>query len=243
MLTRRHVLRGTAAGAILLATGRATRAQADVRALSEGLATVLREALALGAAVRSGALSQTGWQDAIGPVLSRVPLDALRRELDLEALRRRARRVSRGCAVVPLTVPTDLGAGEGAAMRVFFFEAGRTDPPHVHFNSVTSHLVVEGRFRVQHWDRVREQPDGFVLRATHDRTVTVGESTSISEARDNAHWHQCLSRGVLLDVEQGRLDPSIPPRRRQMIDLSTQRADGEFLARAIGQATALHRYG
>lgn len=243
MLTRRHVLRGTAAGAILLATGRATRAQADATALSEGLAAVLREALALGAGVRSGVLSQTAWQDAIGPVLSRIPLDALRRELDLEALRRRARRVSRGCAVVPLTVPTDLGAGEGAAMRVFFFETGRTDPPHVHFNSVTSHLVVEGRFRVQHWDRMREQPGGFVLRATHDRTVTVGESTSISEARDNGHWHQCLSRGVLLDVEQGRLDPSIPPRRRQMVDLSAQTAEGEFFARSIGHAAALRRYG
>lgn len=243
MIGRRHLLRGTAASAILLAAGRSGRARADGPVLSPNLADALREAVALGAAVRSGALTQTGWQDAIGPILARVPLDTLRRDLDLESLRRRARRVSRGCAVVPLDLPTALGGPEGAAMRVFFFESGRTDPPHVHFNSVTSHLVVEGRFRVQHWDRVREEQGGFVMRATHDRTIGVGESTSISEARDNGHWHRCLARGVLLDVEQGRLDPSIPPRRRQMIDLSAETSEGEFFARAIGHATALHRYG
>ncbi len=243
MLTRRHLLRGTAASAILLGAGRTSRVRADAPAFSPELMAILREAVRLGVAVRSGSLTQTEWQDAIGPILGRAPLDLLRRDLDVDRLRRRARRVSRGCAVVPLDLPASLGAGEGAAMRVFFFEAGRTDPPHVHFNSVTTHLVLEGRFRVQHWDRVREERDGFVLRATHDRTIGPGDSTSISEPRDNGHWHQCLARGVLLDVEQGRLDPSIPPRRRQMIDLSAQTSEGEFFARAIGNATALHRYG
>jgi quercetin dioxygenase-like cupin family protein len=160
-----------------------------------------------------------------------------------------ARSISRGCATLALPYPAELGGDEGAAMRVFFFESGRTDPPHVHFNSVTTHLVLEGRFQVRHWDRVREQAAdapggaGFVLRETHDRTIGPGESTSISEPRDNGHWHQCLARGVLLDIEQGRLDPSIRPRRRQMIDLSAATREGEFLAPAITNGLALRRYG
>lgn len=217
--------------------------------MDPAVAAMFREAFTQGRAVREGTISPTAWQDAMPGVLRTVSIEALVRALDLPRLRARARTVARGCATLVLPYPAALGADEGAAMRVFFFEAGRTDPPHVHFNSVTTHLVLEGRFQVRHWDRVREQAAdatagaGFVLRETHDRTIGPGESTSISEPRDNGHWHQCLSRGVLLDVEQGRLDPSIPPRHRQMVDLSAATREGEFFAAAISNALALRRYG
>ena len=206
------------------------------------------DALARGRALREGRITPMDWQDQMPALLARVPVDAIARALDLPRLRRRARTVTRGCATLSLPYPTELGGDEGAAMRVFFFEAGRTDPPHVHFNSVTTHLVLEGRFEVRHWDRIREdargsRATGFVLRETHDRAIGPGESTSISEPRDNGHWHRCLSRGVLLDLEQGRLDPSIPPRNRQMVDLSAARREGEFFAPAITNALALRRYG
>lgn len=268
-------MRASAAGALLAGAGttllvagqRASRAHAQTDAMDPAVAAMLREAFAHGRAVREGTLSPTAWQDAMPGVLGRVSVEAIARALDLPRLRARARPVARGCATLALPFPDELGADEGAAMRVFFFEAGRTDPPHVHFNSVTTHLVLEGRFQVRHWDRVREQARdaarstrghstrahstrdhsmegaGFVLRETHDRTIEPGESTSISEPRDNGHWHQCLSRGVLLDIEQGRLDPSIPPRHRQMVDLAAATREGEFFAPALSNTLALRRYG
>ncbi|MBX7197717.1 MAG: hypothetical protein K1X94_37065 [Sandaracinaceae bacterium] len=246
MLTRRGLCRGSVAGAILLATGRAASARADVRApsaeLPPAVSGLLREALGLGRALRRGDLTQHAWQERMSTLLASIPAPTIAAALDLPALRARAPRVRRGAAIVTLPFPETLGGDEGAAMRVFFFEGGRTDPPHVHFNSVTTHLVLEGRFRVQHWDRVREEASGFVLRPTHDRELVAGESSSISEERDNGHWHACLDRGVLIDVEQGRLDPSIPPRNRQMVDLSGQR-DGEFFAPSLSRAVAMRRYG
>lgn len=243
MLTRRRLIRGSAVTALTLAASRPAATRADPPTLSAELTAFFQGALALGASVRSGALSPTDWQEAMEPLLSRAPLDRIHAELGVDRLRRHARRVTRGCAVVPLTIPAELGAEDGAAMRLFFFERGRTDPPHVHFNSVTAHLVIAGRFEVRHWDRVREEALGFVLRETHDRTIEAGDATSISEARDNGHWHRCVERGVLLDLEQGRLDPSIPPRRRQMIDLGDAAREGEFFARSIGHSVALRRYG
>lgn len=137
-----------------------------------------------------------------------------------------------------------LDHAEGAAMRVFFFRAGRTDPPHCHFNSVTAHLVLSGQFRVRHYERVREEARGFVLQPTRDRRLHPGDVTSISELRENAHWHEAITDGVLLDVEQGRLDPTLPIRRRQMIDPTTHpAADGSIFAPRLTTAEALRRFG
>jgi len=212
--------------------------------LPAAVQTTSRGALALGGRVRRAELTQPEWQDRIGEVLRTSTMAQLRDALDIEALRRRARPVRRGCSIVSITLGPDLDPDEGAAMRVFFFEAGRGDPPHVHFNSVTSHIVLRGRFRVRHYERLSEEGNAFLLRPTRERVVGESESTSISELRENGHWHHCLERGVLLDVEQGRLDPSIPPRNRVLVDLSVPpRADGTILAPALTRSAALRAYG
>jgi hypothetical protein len=207
-------------------------------------ASVLGSALMLGRRLRRGEITQTQWQDQIGPIMQGVTPDELAAAIELESLRARAPRVSRGMAMVPLPVVRTLEHDDGAAMRVFFFRAGRTDPPHCHFNSVTAHMVLAGRFRVRHYERLREEPGRFILRASRDRRIGPGELTSISEVRENAHWHEALTDGVLIDIEQGRLDPSIPIRRRQMLDPTTAPlADGTIVAPALSVSQALRRFG
>ncbi len=209
-----------------------------------GAFAVLREAAELGRRLRRGDIGPIDWQDAIGLTLGGCSPLELREALDIDALQRRLTHVRRGAAIVSLPIFDTLGAEEGAAMRAFFFEAGHGDPPHVHFNQVTAHIVLSGQFRVRHFERVREEPTGFVLRPSHDRVIEVGDVTSVSDLRDNAHWHHALTRGVLLDVEQGRLDPSIPIRRRQMIDpAGPMRADGSIFAPSLARGVALRRFG
>lgn len=205
---------------------------------------IIASALLLGRRLRRGEITQIQWQERIGPLLQSLTVDELSDAIGLAALRRRGRQVPRGMSMVPVPLVDSLDHDEGAAMRVFFFRAGRTDPPHCHFNSVTAHMVLAGRFRVRHWDRLREEPGRFVLRATRDRRIGPGDLTSISEVRENAHWHEALTDGVLVDIEQGRLDPSRPPRPRQMLDpTATPRRDGTILAPAITVAQALRRFG
>ncbi len=206
--------------------------------------SMLSDALRLGQRLRRAEITQTDWQDQIGPIMQRVTPDELAAAIELEALRRRAPHVTRGTAVVPVPQLNSLAHDDGAAIRVFFFRAGRTDPPHCHFNSVTAHRVLSGRFRVTHWDRIREEPGRFILRPSRVRTIGPGELTSISELRENAHWHEALTDGVLIDIEQGRLNPAIPPRNRQMIDpTAPARADGTIVARALTGDEAHRRFG
>ena len=77
---------------------------------------------------------------------------------------------------------------------------GRANPPHAHDNMVSMHFVLRGRFRVRHYDRVRDEPAALVLRPTIDRIIGPGEATTISGERDNVHWHVAETDGVLLDV-------------------------------------------
>lgn len=236
--SRRDFLVGALAAGLMLST-ESLRAAPQTRAV-----TMLREALELGRRLRRGEITQLVWQDRIGPILRSATVEEIRDAIGLELLREKTPRVHLGAAVKPLPLTAKLNPDEGAALRVFFFSAGRTDPPHCHFNQVTSHLVLAGKFRVRHFERLREEDGGFVLRPSHDREIGVGDSTSISELRDNAHWHAALTDGVLLDVEQSRLDPSRPPRHRQMLDVSAPpRADGSILAPCLDRETALRKFG
>lgn len=236
---RRAFLERALLGGVLTLSGVALPARAQTTVLG-----MLEEAIALGRRLKRGEITPIDWQEAIGPTFRRCSIAELRGALEIDRLRSHVPVLRRGAAILRVPLFDGLEAEEGAAMRVFFFEAGRSDPPHCHFNQVTAHMVLDGQFRVRHFERLREEPDGFVLRPSHDRVIEVGDSTSISDLRDNAHWHHALTRGVLLDVEQGRLDPSIPIRRRQMIDPGGPTlADGSILAPRLTRTAALRLYG
>lgn len=239
MPSRRRFLAG-AVGAGLCSLGAAPPVSAQSPAFA-----ALREAVALGGALRRGEITQTGWQDRVAPVLRRRSVAELAAAIDLPALRARAARVVRGASILRVPLLDALDPDEGADVKVFFLRAGRSDPPHVHFNLVAAHIVLEGRFRVRHFSRLGEEDGGFRLRPSGDRELGPGELSSISDDRDNGHWHQALTDGVLLDVQQGRIDPTRPIRRREMIDPERARPlpDGALHARRLDRVTALRRYG
>ena len=243
MPSRRQFLEGALAGGMIALTG--ATAAAQTRAARRSLA----EAIDLGRRLRRGEITDTAWQDRVEATLASCDVTALGAAIGLDALRSRARPVRRGASI--LRVPLDdellggIGREVGSDVKVFFVEAGRTDPPHCHFNLVAAHIVLEGRFRVRHYDRVGEDDEGVALRATRDRVIGPGEVTSISDHRENAHWHAAETRGVLLDVQQGRIDPGLPVRLRQMLDVEGARplGDGSIVAPRLARATALRRYG
>jgi hypothetical protein len=238
---RRAFLTGALLGGVItLSThGQALRASPQVRGLA-----MIREVLELGRRLRRGEITQVQWQDAIGPILRGASIEEIHDAIGLEMVRERAPRVRLGAAIQTVPLPSRLDPDEGAAVRVYFFRAGRTDPPHCHFNQVTAQIVLAGQFRVRHYERLREAVGAFVLRPSHDRVIGVGDCTSISDVRDNAHWHAALTDGVLLDVEQGRLDPRLPIRRRQMVDVGVAPlADGSIVASCLDRQTALRRFG
>lgn len=205
----------------------------------------LGESMELCRRLRAGDITTLEWHARIAAAMQSSSVEELGRAVDIEGLRARVRGVRRGAVILRVPAARALCSEEGSDVKVFFVRAGRSDPPHCHFNMVAAHIVLEGRFRVRHFDRVREERGGVVLRPTHDSVVGPGEVTSISDTRDNAHWFLAETDGVLLDVQQGRLDPSLAIRRRQMLDIdgATPLADGSILAPHLDRYAALRRYG
>ncbi|MFK7984417.1 MAG: hypothetical protein AB8I08_00170 [Sandaracinaceae bacterium] len=264
MTTRRTFLGGALlGGAALVGGGSVAVAQSDEVPSSEGSSdetapapssregdpagpvAVLRAAVETGRRLRRGEITQLGWQEEVERLLSACAPDHLARAVDLSRLRRRARPVARGASILRVPLFDSLNGDVGADMKVFFLRAGHSDPPHCHFNLVAAHVVLVGSFRVRHYARLTEDAASVALRPTHDRTIGPGQVTSISDHRDNAHWHLAQTDGVLLDVQQGRIDPSLPIRRRQMLDVDrgTSGPDGSLRAPKLSRGSALRRYG
>jgi hypothetical protein len=210
---------------------------ADVRAFAGPDArTRLAKAKSLADGIRTGTLDPLAWQDAIESLLRGIDVVAVANGLDLTSLEKQAPPARRGASVID--VPGQTG------LKLFFFEPGRANPPHVHANMVSIHLVLSGRFRVRHFDRVRDEPEHFLVRPTIDRVLGPGDATSISDFRDNAHWHHALEQGVLLDVLARHLDPKKPKTVTALFDPIRAERAGQFIrAPRIDLDEALERFG
>ncbi|MDI1477570.1 hypothetical protein [Polyangium sp. y55x31] len=151
-------------------------------------------------ALVEGRSSPATWQELVEQAFGGASPEEIARAIDVESLLARAPAASRGAAVVPFSTSLPGEDRPRIVTKLFVLRAGRANPPHAHDNMVSVHYVLRGRFRVRHYDRVRDEPGGIVLRPTIDRVLGPGEATSISDERDNVHWHVAETDGVLLDV-------------------------------------------
>ncbi|WP_434426512.1 hypothetical protein [Nannocystis pusilla] len=73
---------------------------------------------------------------------------------------------------------------------MFGCRRGRAIVPHGHEDLCTAFIVLAGRWRGRHYDRLATQADHYVLRPTIDREFAPGDHSSVSDRRDNVHWFQ-----------------------------------------------------
>ncbi|MCA9666435.1 MAG: hypothetical protein KC503_12630 [Myxococcales bacterium] len=242
---RRDFLRAGAGWGLLCLAELVVSRDALAGVAKEHASQLLRAARDLGAQLRAGQLSATAWQSKMANVFANVDVARLARAIDLDRLLATAPKVSRGASVVNVkqSIPN---AVPGAVVKVFAFEQGRANPPHAHDNMVSMHLVLRGRFRVRHFDRVRDAARYIDVRPTLDRRLKPGELTTISDQRDNVHWHVAESRGVLLDILLTGVRRAGPRTTTHLIDPDRATALPNGLLRAPrikSVKQALARYG
>jgi hypothetical protein len=198
--------------------------------------------------LRGGAIPATVWQDEVTALLSRLPLDDLLRLIDFEALIARLRLPDdRATAEDPVFPPLD-GVPERTSYirRVFVLAEDRAIVPHGHQNMVSGHLVIHGRLRVRHFERVRDEPEHLILRPTIDRQSRPGAATTVSDQRDNVHWLVATSKiAATFDVIVPDLDPARPTRFMDFVDPRRGEAIGDGLIRTprLGVDEVFLRYG
>lgn len=141
----------------------------------------------------------------------------------------------------------DRGAPRELAYGAAFFDFSPRNvvTPHGHRHMVSAHLVVDGRFRVRNFDRLRDEGEAMVVCPTRDYVAQRGQVSTMSSERDNIHWFvpqggpACTFDVVISGLDAGRPDHDI----RAIDILGGQRLPGgDIVALAMPFAESSARY-
>ncbi len=217
------IARAARANAIELDPRARARLRELVRALDERSAETQRRAIdPIAWQARVEALLRAAARP-LPELLAAVQLERLLGEFEADVKRRG--RVTRRLPI-PLAAPR-------FDMKLFVLAPGRAIVPHGHDNMQSAFLVLRGGFHARHYDRLHDQADGVVIRPSIDRGLAPGESSSISDYRDNVHW--LTSRdglGALLNVRADAGASARAPSRapgRVYLDPAAGARDGDLI--------------
>ena len=72
--------------------------------------------------------------------------------------------------------------------KLFGMKKDRAIIPHGHSNMASAHLVLKGEMHLRHYEKIRKEESNLIIRPSIDKIVSLGESSSISDEKDNVHW-------------------------------------------------------
>jgi hypothetical protein len=133
--------------------------------------------------------------------------------------------------------------GYGAAL--FAFQPHNVITPHGHRHMVSSHLVVDGAFRVRNFDRLGDEEGAMIVRPTRDYIAKTGQLSAMTPDRDNIHWFVPEGgKAMTFDVIISGIDPGEADYDIEAIDPlgGIVRGDGTILAPKMSFEDASQKY-
>ena len=199
--------------------------------------------------LRKQTISPVEWQARVEELLERVDLEDLLRYIDFERLTKNLDFPDLGASTEWVAFPRLEGVPEPPQLykKIFGLKRGRAIIPHGHKNMVSAHLVLRGEFHLRHYDRVEDDGTHLVIRSTIDRAAGPGESSSISDDRNNVHWFVTTSdHAFTFDVILTGLDAD-RDKSYAIDNLDIDRAEplpgGLLRVPKLGVDEALEKYG
>lgn len=172
-------------------------------------------------AMRAGGVRQAEWQKAIEALLARVEMKDLLAAIDYERLAKSAvfPEDHESAEEIAFT-PTEGLPAELSFMPFFYaMRKGVAIVPHGHRNMASMHMILKGRARGRHYERVSDDETHIVVRQTDDREMGPGVPTTVSDEHDNVHWFRALTEPVFMfNVGVFKLDPAREFTGRDYID-------------------------
>ena len=212
------------------------------------LAKWFRELYELGQDLRGGKLKDVEFQAKMEQLYARVDLPALVQFVELDRLAETRELPDNGAANygIDLSKVEGLPAQVGFGKQIFGVKQGRSIVPHGHRNMCTGFIVLRGKFRGRHYDRLEEEKDHYLIRPTIDREFGPGELSTISDHKDNVHWFKGLSNtGYIFNVHVIGYDPAIKePSGRLYLDPQGEKVAGGLIRAAKMTSRECHqKYG
>ncbi len=197
--------------------------------------------------LKGAKLEQKQWQAQVQQLFGQVNVDEFLRYVDFKKLTADMQFKSRGeksfRAKFPRVegLPTELVFGH----QMFALKKDRSVVPHGHNNMATAFLILHGDFEGKHYDRVDESKQHMIIKPTIDRKFTVGDSSTVSDHKDNVHWFKATSEtAYIFNIHVLNVDPSIKRSGRVYVDPDGEKlAGGKIRAKKMKSAEAFKKYG
>jgi len=108
------------------------------------------------------------------------------------------------------------------------------------------HMMIKGEAHSWQFERVSDEENYMTIKPTAERTLKVGDVSTMSEKRDNIHWFKALTEPVFMfNIGVFRIRPAEDFSGRDCIDpLGGEKLkDGLIRARRIELKEAYKLYG
>ena len=217
----------------------------EIRPTAERWLTEVNE---LAQDLKDQGLKQLAWQKKVEELFARVPLNDFLKLIDFDRLAASVAPSDSGARSLRPQFPEIAGIPTRLAFgrQVFQIKQGHSVVPHGHSNMATAFLILHGKLRGRHYDRLEDQPSHFIIRPTIDRTFTAGECSTVSDFKDNVHWFQAQSEvAYIFNIHVMGVDPKAAvPTGRLYLDPEGEKLGGGLIrARRIDHDEAHKLYG
>lgn len=140
--------------------------------------------------LKSNKIPQTIWQEQINKLYSRIEVEELLKFIDFEKLSENLKYPDLGVNARNIDFPTLEGLPKNTIFtkKIFGMKKDRAIIPHGHSNMVSAHFILKGEFALRHYDKIKDETEYLIIKPTIERSVKVGDYSSISDVKDNVHW-------------------------------------------------------
>lgn len=150
--------------------------------------------------VKEQRISQVLWQQKVTELYSQIEVDELMKFVDFKNLTKNIKFVDHGALSLRPKLP-DVEGVPGKLVfgkQIFAIKQGQSVVPHGHNNMATAFLILKGELHGRHYDRIEDEANHLIIRPTIDQQFKPGESSTVSDYKDNIHWFKATSESAFI---------------------------------------------
>lgn len=197
--------------------------------------------------LKTNSISTIEWQSHIDALYKQIELSELLQFINFENLVKGFNYPDLGVNTKPVRFPKLVGLPEHTIFvkKIFGMKKGRAIIPHGHSNMASAHLILNGEMHLRNYEKISmDGHNHLIIKPTIDKTIRLGESSSISDEKDNIHWFVANTQTaftfdvIMLDLKGKQYDiHNIDINEKQNLSNETMRVP------ILDVETALKKYG
>jgi len=196
--------------------------------------------------LKMNSITTLQWQQKMEELYNQIELKEIVKFIDFDNLIKGFEYPNLGVETKPVKFPKLEGLPEKTVFvkKIFGMQKDRAIIPHGHSNMASAHLILNGEMHLRHYEKIEQDGQNLIIKPTIDKIAKLGESSSISDEKDNVHWFIANTETAFtFDVIMLDLNDKIYDIHNLDIYNSEDLKNGTLKAPILDVETALKKYG